>query len=115
MAVASSSVGKDVRASLQAVGILHFMEHVVTADDVQRTKPAPDLYLLAAERLGIPPAQCVALEDAGPGVLAATTAGIRCVAVPNIYTKRHDFARAALVVESLETLTPQTLMALVKG
>lgn len=109
MAVASSSVGEDVRASLQSVGLLDAMSHVVTADDVARTKPAPDLYQLAAQRLGMSPRQCIAFEDAGPGVVAATQAGIRCIAVPNIYTARHDFSPAVWVTGTLEGITPAIL------
>ncbi len=112
MAVASSSVGDDVRASLRSVGLFEYMEHVVTADDVQRTKPAPDLYLLAAQRLGIPVGRCVAFEDAGPGVQAAVSAGIRCVAVPHKFTAAHDFSMAVAVWTTLEGVSPETVRAL---
>lgn len=89
-------------------------EHIVTADDVERTKPAPDLYLEAARRLGRQPRRCVALEDTGAGLEAACAAGMPCVAVPHRYTTGHDFSRAARIIESLADLTPADLRALVR-
>ncbi len=112
LAVASSSPRKDVHMSLEAVGLDHCFPIVVTASDVARTKPAPDLYLLAAERLGIPPQRCIALEDSSAGLQAATAAGLACVAVPNIYTRSQDFADAVAQLGSLEELTPSRLLEL---
>jgi beta-phosphoglucomutase-like phosphatase (HAD superfamily) len=123
IAVASSSPRSDVLLSLESVGLLdafgppHVGEArtrsgatserwghraVATADDVEHPKPAPDLYLLAAQWLGMPPSACVAVEDSTTGLEAAWRAGIRCVVVPNRYTARQDFSRAAMVLSSLE-------------
>jgi len=74
---------------------------MVVAEDVARGKPAPDVYLLAAERLGLPPAQCLVLEDAPNGVAAAKAAGMICVAVPNEYTLALDPSAADAVMPSL--------------
>jgi HAD superfamily hydrolase (TIGR01509 family) len=73
----------------------------VVADDVTRGKPFPDVYLLAAERLGIPPADCLVLEDAPNGVAAAKAAGMSAVAVPNSDTRSLDLSAADARLPSL--------------
>ena len=55
---------------------------IVTSDEVEHPKPAPDLYLLACERLGVDPSDAIAVEDSATGVLAAKAAGLACIAVP---------------------------------
>ena len=67
----------------------------------RRNKPAPDCYLLAAQRLGLAPAQCVAIEDTQAGVTSAVAAGMACVAVPHALSRHQDFSRASAVVDSL--------------
>ncbi len=74
-----------------------------TGDDVERGKPAPDLFLLAASRLGVEPAACVVFEDAPLGVAAAVAAGMRVIAVPNAKSREMPFPVAPTV--SLPDLT----------
>lgn len=69
-------------------------EVVLSGSDVARTKPFPDIYLLAAERLNLPPSRCIAFEDSGSGVRAARTAGLTVVAVPNAFTAHQDHTPA---------------------
>ncbi len=114
MAVASSSYRVDVEACLCLVGLSNLLPTLSPGDEVARTKPAPDVYLRAVQLLGIPAASCVALEDAEAGVRAAKTAGLKCIAVPNRYTLRHDFSAADLVLESLEALTLPAILALLQ-
>ncbi|MER6421936.1 HAD-IA family hydrolase [Streptomyces sp. NPDC001137] len=101
LAVASSSRAASVIPHLHRFGLLNFFDTVVTAEDAARTKPAPDLYLLAARRLGTAPARMVAFEDSSRGVQAAKAAGAFCVAVPHILTRSHDFGAADLRLDSL--------------
>ncbi len=75
---------------------------IVTGDDIQRNKPAPDIYLEGAKRLDVPPALCLALEDSPPGAESAASAGMLVVAVPNEYTRDLPFPGATAVVDSLE-------------
>ena len=76
-AVASSSTKEGLERKLRQVGLWsHFEPHVYSADHVVNAKPAPDLFLHAAERLGVPPEQCLALEDSVNGVTAARAAGM---------------------------------------
>jgi len=87
IAVASGGDRRHVHETLTAVGILELFDAVVTKDDVPRSKPAPDTFLLAAERLGVPPEKCVVFEDGQPGIEAARAAGMRWVFIdPEIYS-----------------------------
>jgi len=78
----------------------HF-DAVVTGSDITHTKPAPDIYLLAAEKVGVPPEECLAFEDTPPGVKAATRAGCTAVAVPNDYSRGLEFPGARAMSGSL--------------
>lgn len=81
-AVASSSTKRLVDAALERVGLRDRFQAVVTGDDVEQAKPAPDIFLRAAARLGVAPADCVVLEDSMLGVRAARAAGMGVIAVP---------------------------------
>jgi HAD superfamily hydrolase (TIGR01509 family) len=100
LGVASSSGREWVVGHLERLG-LDGWDCVRCGDDVERTKPAPDLYLAALECLGVPPHEAVAVEDSGVGVRAAKAAGLYCVAVPSSLTGGHDFGPADLVLGSL--------------
>jgi HAD superfamily hydrolase (TIGR01509 family) len=100
LGVASSSGRSWVTGHLERLG-LDGWGCVRCGDDVERTKPAPDLYLAVLECLGVPPDEAVAVEDSGVGVEAAKAAGLFCVAVPSSLTAGHDFSRADLVLRSL--------------
>jgi beta-phosphoglucomutase-like phosphatase (HAD superfamily) len=82
-----------------------------TADDVLRTKPAPDLFLSAAACLGLPPNSCLVFEDSPNGILAAHAAGMRCVAVPGAITRRLALPSADLLIESLDALPLADILA----
>lgn len=77
MAVCSGGFREPVVGSLEAVGIAHLFDFVVTADDVVNSKPAPDLYLLGLERLGLGPADVVVYEDSEIGMASAIAAGVQ--------------------------------------
>ncbi len=110
LAVASSSNAKWVVGQLNRLEILHCFNVICTSDDVARVKPAPDLFLLAAERLNSLPENCLVFEDSQLGIQAAKTAGMTAVAVPNETTRHMDFTHADLIVESLQAIVLQDLM-----
>ncbi|MGW7257667.1 HAD family hydrolase [Streptomyces sp. NPDC054834] len=100
MAVASGSSPQAIEAILAGTGLDGRLRTVVSADEVSRGKPAPDVFLEAARRLGSAPADCVVVEDSAPGAAAAHAAGMRCVAVPYVAAQADapEFATAALLV-----------------
>jgi HAD superfamily hydrolase (TIGR01509 family) len=100
-AVASSSSRAWVEGWLTRHGIRDRVEVICARDDVARVKPAPDLFLLAAERLALPPAACLVFEDSPNGMRAARAAGMRCVAVPNGLTRQLRLPDPDLVLASL--------------
>ncbi len=112
LALASSSYRDAVDGVLQGLGIAHYFNAIITGTDVSRVKPAPDIFLAAARRVGAQASECVVLEDAEKGVLAAYAAGMRCIAVPNEHTRNHDFSKATLVCSSLNEITLDLLEAL---
>ena len=83
LAIATSSVGQSARPFLDRHQLTKFFEIIVTGEEVERGKPAPDIYMHAAEQLGIPADACLVVEDALPGVAAAKAANIRVVAIPD--------------------------------
>ena len=85
---------------------------IVAGDEVAARKPAPDVYLHAAERVGVPPSECLALEDSAPGVAAAKAAGMACVAVPNRVTVHQDLSGADRQVAHLGEVTLELLRSL---
>lgn len=110
LALATSSWRASADAVVDTLGIRDAFETIVTRGDVARVKPHPEPFLLAAERLGVAPADCVVLEDAEKGVLAAHAAGMRCFAVPNRYTRGNDFRLATRVLDSLDAVGPELLV-----
>jgi beta-phosphoglucomutase family hydrolase len=83
VAVASGGTRDVVESTLGKTGLAPLFPVVVTADDVAHGKPAPDMFLEAARRMGVPPARCLVFEDGEPGIQAAKAAGMRSVFVPS--------------------------------
>ncbi|WP_330268585.1 HAD family phosphatase [Streptomyces griseorubiginosus] len=100
MAVASGSSPEAIGAILAGTGLDVHLRTTVSADEVAHGKPAPDVLLEAARRLGAAPADCVVLEDAAPGAAAAHAAGMRCIAIPYVAAQADapEFTRAALLL-----------------
>jgi HAD superfamily hydrolase (TIGR01509 family) len=105
--LASSGMRDQVLLSLAEAGLAGMFEIEVTGDDVTRGKPAPDLFLKAAEGMGVDPAGCVVFEDAPAGVAAAVNAGMRAVAVPNDHSRIMPFPiEPEVTLESLHDAIP---------
>jgi HAD superfamily hydrolase (TIGR01509 family) len=82
MAVASGSAEPTVRASLEATGLIDLFPIIITPERVKHGKPAPDMFLLAAELMGVSPSECLVLEDGNSGLEAAKAAGMQAVFIP---------------------------------
>jgi len=109
VAVASSADLIKIEANLRKIGLPpREWNAVVSAEDVTHKKPAPDIFLAAAGKLGVPPDRCVVIEDAVNGVQAAKAAGMRCVAVAHTFPAEKlaaaDLVRRALAEVSLKDL-----------
>ena len=83
-------------------GLLQYFDFIITASDVTRVKPDPELYRLAVSRTGFEPSECVAIEDSARGLEAANAAGIRCLVVPTALTHGSAFTGAQRVLERME-------------
>lgn len=106
LGLASSGDRQKVAFSMQALDLHGLFDIVITGDDVQYSKPHPQIYLAAAQRLGVAPDACLAIEDAPNGVEAAKRAGMQCIAVTNSVA-RAQLQGADLIVASLaEDLSP---------
>src|SRR5262249_56690123 len=105
-AVAWSSTGGWVESWIEHHGIRPLFDAVCGRDDVARVKPAPDLFLLAAERLAVPPARCVVFEDSPNGMRAARAAGMRGVAVPHPLTRELPLPHPHPLLASPRELPP---------
>jgi HAD superfamily hydrolase (TIGR01509 family) len=102
LALATNSNEDDTGFVLDHFNLRRYFRAVVTRSMYERAKPEPDAFLVAAARLGLPPARCVVLEDTFRGITAAARAGCPCIAVPNELTRENDFTRASRVVSSLD-------------
>lgn len=104
MVVVTSSYRHHVELINRKSGLLKYMEFVVADGDFANSKPHPDPYLIAMERLGLPPSRCVAIEDSERGLAAARAARLRCIVVPNALTRGGQFKGAWRVLGSLKDL-----------
>jgi beta-phosphoglucomutase-like phosphatase (HAD superfamily) len=114
-AVASSSSCGWVEGWLVRHGIRELLDVVVARDDVSNVKPDPELFLLAARRLGVVPGGCIVFEDSPNGMRAALAAGMRCVAVPNHLTRPLARPEVDLVLQSLDERPLAAVLEAVAG
>jgi HAD superfamily hydrolase (TIGR01509 family) len=112
MAVATSADRVIVSIVREQFEVFSAFGAIVCADDVDRGKPAPDLFLEAADRLKTPPASCLVLEDSPNGVVAALSAGMKVIAVPHPSVDRASMGRAQLLVQGLSDITRSRILGL---
>lgn len=113
LAVASSSNRPIIDLVLGLSGLHRFFQATVSSEEVPRGKPAPDVYLEAARRLGVDPERCAAVEDSRNGILSARAAGMRVVAIPNkrFPPGEEALAAAEVMFHSIIELTPHAVEA----
>jgi len=110
LGLASSSNRELIDRVLEAGGIADCFRATASSEEVAAGKPAPDVYLEVARRLGVDPAECAAVEDSHNGIRSAKAAGMRCVAIPNAHFPPGEaVAEADAVVGSLDELTLKVL------
>jgi len=109
-AIASAAPRANIDAVLEALSADHVFQSIVSAEDVHRGKPDPEVYVLAASRVGVPAERCIVVEDAGAGIEGARRAGMRSIGVSHNGKVLH----ADVVVESLERLEPDAFDRLLR-
>lgn len=109
-AIASAAPRANIDAILEALSARNIFQGIVSAEDVHRGKPDPEVYLVAADRVGVPAGRCVVVEDAAAGVEGARRAGMRSIGVSHSGKDLH----ADVVVKSLEELKPDAFDRLLK-
>jgi beta-phosphoglucomutase len=112
LAVGSSAPLENIALSLEKLGCAKNFSAIVTGADVTRGKPDPQVFQIAAERLGVPPASCVVIEDAVHGIEAAGRAGMASIALTGT-ADRAQLANADLVVDRLDELDPELIGRLI--
>ena len=110
LGIASGALRHEIELMLRGARLLDAFRFIVSAGDTDRTKPAPDPYLRAAELHGVPAPQCVAVEDSHWGLQSARDAGMRTIAIAHTYP--HDSLTADRVIDSLEELTVDLVRSL---
>jgi HAD superfamily hydrolase (TIGR01509 family) len=111
LGLASSSNRPLIELALEQMGVSDLFRAVVSSEEVERGKPAPDVYLEVARRLGVEPQRAMAIEDSASGIRSAKTAGMSVIAIPNPHFPPPDevLAQADSVLDSLADLTPDAV------
>src|SRR5205814_9286367 len=111
IAIASSSNPELIDVVLRVSGLAELVRVAVSSEEVARGKPAPDVYVEAARRLGVEPTRCAAVEDSHNGIRSAKAAGMRVVAIPNPAYPPDEaaLAEADVVLRSIQELTPEAV------
>ena len=109
IALATSSPKYFAEHILKSAGLSEYFDALVTADDISHGKPDPEIYLKAAQILGLDPGSCVAVEDAFLGIQSAKDAGMRVIAFKNPNSGNQDTSRADFVVSSIRDIDLDTL------
>ena len=113
LAVGSSGPPENVALAVEKLGAEQLFDARVTGADVKRGKPDPQVFLLAAERLGVAPGLCAVVEDAPVGVAAANAAGMASIALLSTGHTAESVCAARLIVQTLGELTPERMTALI--
>jgi beta-phosphoglucomutase family hydrolase len=110
LGIATSGHRKLARYYLDKLGIEPLFDTVVCAEDIARSKPDPEIFLKAAQRLGAEPTECIVIEDAKLGIEAATRAGMKCIGYSNPNSGNQDLSKANWVVSDFTKLDLQRLL-----
>ncbi len=107
--LASSSSRRFIEFVLKGLKIYEYFDVIVSGDEVKKGKPEPDIFLLAAELMGVEPCRCLVLEDSANGVRGAKSAGMKCIGYKNPNSGLQDLTIADMIISSLEKLEYDSL------
>jgi beta-phosphoglucomutase family hydrolase len=109
LALASSSSIKSIKIVLDMFNLGKFFKTVVSGYEVENGKPAPDIFLYAAKRVGVQPEDCIVIEDSENGIEAAKSAGMKCIGFKNVNSGKQDLSSADMVIDSLSEVNYRKL------
>jgi HAD superfamily hydrolase (TIGR01509 family) len=112
LAVASSSHQLEIKAILEAKELAGYFSRVVGGDMVEKKKPDPEIYLMVQSLFNVAAEECIAFEDSASGLNAAKNAGMYGVAIPNEFTRNHDFKRADRILNTLAEVDDELIRQL---
>ena len=112
IALATSSRRKKMKMVLKLTGLLPYFEVIVTGEEVSRSKPAPDIFLMAAKKLDLTPIECLVIEDAINGIKAAKNAGMKCIAITTTHSAEM-LQEADLIIDTYEAVNFQDLCSMI--
>lgn len=115
LAVASSSPPERIHDAVNHIGVGQYFSLLNSAENVEHSKPAPDIYLDTAKKLGVMPEECIVLEDSENGSIAAVSAGMICVGLDNPDSGDQNLERAAAIIRTLQEFTPELIRDLSEG
>jgi len=104
LALTTSAGIEGTALILKKIGVYDMFKVIVSKEDCTKFKPDPEPYILTANKLNVPPTECVVFEDSEVGVKAAKSANMYCIAIPNRYTKNHDFSLAERTINSIKDI-----------
>jgi len=111
LAIGSSSTEKLVNYILNKLNITRMFDRVITAEDVQHSKPNPEIFLKAANQLGMNPSQCLVIEDSKLGVEAAKSGGMKCIGYYNPHSGNQDLSKADAVIDDFSQVDIEKMLA----
>ncbi|MFT7035335.1 MAG: HAD superfamily hydrolase (TIGR01509 family) [Cyclobacteriaceae bacterium] len=114
MIVASSAIRENIEVVTDSFGITKYFQGYVSGQDVERTKPNPDIFLKAAEKLNIEPENCLVIEDAKHGVEAAKAANMFCIGYRNLNSGDQDLSKADMIVDKIDEIKLNEINELIK-
>jgi len=114
IALATSSRRKKMKMVLKLTGLLPYFEVIVTGEEVSRSKPAPDIFLMVAKKLDLTPIECLVIEDAINGIKAAKNAGMKCIAITTTHSAEM-LQEADLIIDTYEAVNFQDLCSMIVG
>lgn len=109
LAIASSSSVSFIELAMDYIGVKQYFHVINSGENVAHSKPAPDIYLDTAKRLGVSPGECIVLEDSENGTIAAVSAGMTCVGLDNPDSGDQNLERAKTVIRELREFTPELI------
>ena len=112
LAIASSTKKEIIELILKKFELAKYFDLIVSGEEVKNNKPNPDIYIETAKKLGVSVVDCLVIEDSQSGLIAAKKAGMKCIAIPNDFTKFQDFSKADLILNSLDELNLDVVLGL---